>query len=132
MAYIGGAETPYPLHGVVPLNLSFGVMFNPKFQILEKYISDLKILLDYEDILDFVTHPATADNPWLNIGFGLEIGILEILSLRGGFAQGLFTSGIGLDFGFLQFHAAMFGTELSTEPGLRPVFNIQIGIEIQS
>jgi hypothetical protein len=113
---------------LLPFDLSVGTLFTPPLGFLSSYLSGLKIMLDYNDALGFLTHPATANNPWLNIGFGTEVTLLQILDLRGGFYQGLFTAGLGLDLKYFHIDAAMFGTELSTEPGLDPVFNLLVSV----
>lgn len=123
------SQTPTIANGIVPIDLSAGVMFSPYLGPVELYISKLKIFLDYGDILDFVTHPATAKNPILHVGIGAEVILLEILSLRAGFYDGLFSAGLGLDLTFFRLNMAMYGRELSTEPGLRPVYNLMIGID---
>ncbi len=122
------SETPSPSTGLEPLDLSAGVMLRPPLGVLQRYITDLTLLLDYQDILDFLTHPATARNPILHIGLGLELRLLEILSIRAGLAEGLLSGGLGFDLGVLTLSMAMFGTELSAEPGQRPVLNILLGL----
>ena len=104
-------------------------MFSPDFGKVERYISHLKIFLDYNDILDFFTHPATATNPVLHVGFGTEIVLLEILSIRAGFDEGLLSAGLGIDLTLFTLSVSMFGRELSPEPGLRPVYNLLIGLD---
>ena len=79
--------------------------------------------------MDFVTHPATATNPVLHIGVGLELTLLEILSLRGGFYDGYFSAGLGINMSFMKLNAAMFGRELSSEPGVNPAYNLAVGLE---
>ena len=123
------SETPTMTNGIVPVDLSAGIMFSPYLGPIELYVSNLKLFLDYGDILDFVTHPATAKNPILHVGIGAEVVLLEILSLRAGFYDGLFSAGLGLDLTFFRLNRAMYGRELSTEPGLRPVYNLMIGID---
>ncbi|MCD6121989.1 MAG: hypothetical protein J7K04_09150 [Spirochaetales bacterium] len=123
------SETPTESFGLVPIDLSAGIMFSPDLGAVEHYISGLKIFLDYSDILDFLTHPATASNPVLHVGFGTEIVLLEILSIRAGFNEGLFSAGLGIDLSLVTISLSMFGSELSPEPGLRPVYNLLIGID---
>ncbi len=118
-------------YGLNPIDLTAGVLFSPPLGILERYIDDLRLTLDYVDILDFLTHPATASNPILHVSVGAELRMLEILMIRGGFRQGLFAAGLGLDLTVFGINIAMYGTELSTEPGLRPVYNAQIGIDFR-
>jgi hypothetical protein len=122
------ADTPTKSSGIIPLDLSLGVAFTPRLGSLGRYISDFKLMLDYKDILDFLTHPGTARNWILHFGLGFEIGLLEALSVRGGFNQGLFSAGLGIDLAAMGIDISMFGTELSTEPGLRPVYNLILSL----
>ncbi|MFO7849387.1 MAG: hypothetical protein R6V67_05460, partial [Spirochaetia bacterium] len=85
--------------------------------------------LDYSDILDFWLYPRQAINPVLHVGIGTEITMLQILDIRLGFAQGLPTAGLGHDLHFFTLNAAIFGTERSTEPGMSPVYNMQLGFQ---
>jgi hypothetical protein len=123
-----GQSAPVTGFGYVPVDLSAGLMFTPGLGFLDRYITHLKIFLDYSDILDFWLHPDTAANWVLHVGLGTELTILEILSLRGGFADGYFSAGLGMDLSFFRLDVAMFGQELSLEPGLRPAFNVLFGI----
>jgi hypothetical protein len=124
-------EDPAPaVKGTVPMDLSIGVQYTPPLGFLEFYIRGLKLMLDYRDSLDFLTHPDTAVNPLLKVGFGIELQVLEVLWLRAGMTEGLLSAGFGLDYGLVRVHFAMFGSEQSIEPGLRSVFNIALGIEI--
>ncbi len=130
-AFIGGTETPSVSNGMYPARINFGFMYTPRLKRLGRFISGLRFLLDYDDIFDFLIRPAAARNPLLHIGFGTEVKLLKILSLRVGMYDGLFAAGLGLDLKVLTLNAAMFGTELSSEPGLRPVYNIMIGLEFR-
>jgi len=118
--------------GSVPLHLNCGLKWTPRLGILDRYISDFALLLDYYDILDFVVTPTTATNPLLHIGFGMEVKLLEILSLQGGFNEGLFAAGLGLDLTYFSINASMFGTEIGSEPGLQSVYNLILGISFRT
>jgi hypothetical protein len=110
-------------------NLCAGVMFRPPLGDFPWFISDLKIMLDYEDILDFAVHPETAVNPILHVGVGAEIVFLEVLSVRAGFYQGLFCAGLGIDLSIFQLNVSMFGSEQGLEPGLLPAYNVMISLK---
>jgi hypothetical protein len=116
---------------LTPLDLSVGVGFRPALGRLDRVVTDLVILADYVDILDFVFQPATARNPVLHAGIGLEVVLLDVLALRGGFSQGLFAAGLGIDLSFFTLNLSMFGQELSTEPGLAPAYNLVLGLEFR-
>jgi hypothetical protein len=126
--FIAGT-TPTTERAIIPLSLNIGVLWSPRLGYLGRYISDFKVLLDYEDILDFVVAPSTATNPILHLGIGTEITLLEILDLRAGFCQGLFSAGFGVDLTWFSLQMAMYGREASTDPGLNPQFNLRVGLE---
>jgi len=126
-----GAGTPVISYGYTPLNLSAGILFSPRLGFLERYVTNLKLMLDYSDILDFVTHAATATNPVLHVGIGAEVVVLQILALRAGFNEGYFSAGLGLNLTYFSLNLTMFGSELSTEPGLHPVYNLLVGLEFR-
>ncbi len=121
---IAGDTPTVTLGQRLPIDLSVGIAFTPTLKNLGRYISDLKVMVDYSDILDFLTHPATAANPILHVGLGLEATLMEILALRGGFGDGYFAAGVGLDLSFMRLDVSMYGSELSTEPGMRPAYNM--------
>jgi hypothetical protein len=114
----------------LPQDISFGLAFTPSLgETVDRYIQDVTVLLDYKDAFDFLLDPANSENFALKFGLGLELTLLEILDLRGGFSEGLFAAGMGLDLSVVELDVAMYGTELSAEPGLRPSYNIVIGLE---
>ncbi len=129
--FVDNAETPVISNGLVPLDLSAGVLFSPNLGDFERFINSLNIMLDYSDILDFLTHPATARNPVLHVGLGIDVQLLRILHVRGGFFQGLFSAGLGIDLTFFTLNAAMYGREVSAEPGIQPIYNIILGLEFR-
>jgi hypothetical protein len=61
----------------------------------------------------------------------VEVVMLQILALRAGFNEGYFSAGLGLNLTFFSLNLTMFGSELSTEPGLRPVYNLLLGLEFR-
>ncbi|MBN1798823.1 MAG: hypothetical protein JW822_09610 [Spirochaetales bacterium] len=125
--HFSGGGTPEFDYALV--NLCAGVMFQPPLGDFPWFISDFKIMLDYEDILDFAVHPDTATNPILHVGVGVEVVFLEVLAVRVGFYQGLFSAGLGIDLTIFQLDVSMFGSELGLEPGLLPTYNVMIGLK---
>ena len=128
----GVAPIEEDIYDLMKFELDFGMMYSLQADLSRYAISDIKVLLDYTDILDFWVYPELSTNPVLHVGFGTEITLMEILDLRVGLAQGLFAGGIGLDLHYFILNAAMFGTERSTEPGLSPVYNLQLGFEFRA
>ena len=130
-AFSSGAEPLDDIKGIVPFALDFGILYSPDFESKNLFISDINIYLDYYDILDFWLYPELAVNSILHVGIGAEVSMLSILDVRAGLNQGLFSAGLGLDLYYFKVNLAMFGSELSTEPGLQPVYNIQLGMEFR-
>ena len=129
-AFLDSTETvASPDYTALPQEISVGFAFTPSLGPVDRYVQDLMILLDYEDILDFWLNPNGGENIVLKFGAGLEFKLLEVLSIRAGFNEGLFAAGLGVDLTFVQLNAAMYGTELSSEPGLRPAYNLVLGLE---
>ncbi|NJL25493.1 MAG: hypothetical protein HC902_10185 [Calothrix sp. SM1_5_4] len=50
------------------------------------------------------------------INFGIEIG-LPLLDIRGGFREGYWTAGLGVNLGLFRVDAASYGVELGAYPG---------------
>jgi hypothetical protein len=126
-----GSKLPDVSYGLAPFDLSAGLMYSPTLVRWEPYITSMKIMLDYSDIFDFLMHPATASNPILHVGAGLEVVTLRILALRAGLGNGYFSAGMGINLTAFQLDFAVFGRELSLEPGIHPVYNLVLGLEFR-
>jgi hypothetical protein len=114
--------------GRVRPDVSIGARYSPRIVAWERVVNRFQFLLDYSDIFDFAIDPATARNPFLHVSLGAEAVILEIVSVRVGFGQGLPAAGFEIDLSFMDLSLSMFGTELSTEPGIRPTYNLVFGM----
>jgi hypothetical protein len=125
----GGSSTSKYI--ALPLDLSAGILFRPPLARLSWLISDLVIAADYHNMFDFATYPDGATDPLLHIGVGLELKMLEIVSLRAGYYQCLPSVGIGLDLSLFTIDFAYFGRELSKQPGGYPVDSYSIGIDLK-
>lgn len=133
--YSGGIEgfldsaDPSSENGLIPFKMNAGIELNPYLEFLERWISNFRFMLAYDDILDFWLYPTEAENWLLHLKAGLEITMLEILDVRVGLADGLLNAGFGLDLQIFELDAAMFGTELSGQPGTKPVYNLAVGFK---
>jgi hypothetical protein len=123
----GGTSNAW--YNVLPLDVSAGILFRPLLGKLERIFSDLVITADYHNIFDFLIYPPGATNPLLHIGAGLELKLLEIVSLRAGYYQCLPSAGLGLDLALFKLNFAYFGRELSAEPGGYTVGCYTVGVE---
>ncbi len=125
----GGSTVAAPTTTVLPANISFGMEYNPPLGNLGRYFNAISLYLDYRDILDFLLYPGTAENIVLKFSVGAQVRMLDILSLRAGFARGLPAFGFGLNLTAFTLNAAIYGDELSTEPGFKSVYHIIFGLE---
>ncbi len=97
---------------------------------LERYIDEVDLYASYFDAFDFLTRD-NPRNPLLKFAIGSEIRLLEIMRLRLAFSEGLPSAGFGLKLGAVDVNGAVYGRELSSEPGLRPVYNVGFSIDIR-
>ncbi len=114
---------------LAPLDLSFGVAGDVPIGPLAPYIDGVRLFLDYRDALDFVVLDH-ADHPLLKLSLGSEVTVLDIVDLRFGLGRGLPAVGVGLDLEFLSVNGAVYGAELSSQPGGNPVYNVAFGIDV--
>jgi len=114
-----------------PTELNLGVRYRPETPERWSGVEYLQLYADYRDAIDFLVRPDETDNIALKPAIGAELRLLKVLSLRAGFARGLPAAGFGIDAGPVEINTAVFGTELSGEPGLRPVFNAMFGARVR-
>jgi len=125
----GDAQVGKSVAGLVPADLAFGIAYQPDFEVLDLLGVDVLVMLDYVDILDlFNTIPR---HPILNVCLGMEVTVLDILSVRAGIKDALPTAGFGIDLSVFTFSLAMYGEELSLEPGGRPVYNLLAALDFK-
>jgi hypothetical protein len=77
----------------------------------------LSLMLDYRDLVNIFTNDYTTRNPILNLGFGAEAQIIRFIYARIGVNDMLPAVGIGFDIKVFKINAAIYGKELSNEPG---------------
>jgi hypothetical protein len=112
-------------YAVVQPRLAFGVLYRIRNDFLDRYISDFIVMLDYRDFLDLFS--LIPRNPVLNLSLGAEITLLKILRLRAGIAEALPAVGFGIDMKILTFDFAIRGRELGLDPGIQPVYAVDLG-----
>jgi hypothetical protein len=128
--YFNGVPSS-PWYNFLPLDITAGVLFRPPLGWFGRYLSDLKLMVDYHSIFDWLFYPPGATNPLLHIGLGIELKLLQIVSLRAGYYQCLPSAGLGLDFTLFAINFAYFGREMSSEPGGAPVYCYSMGLEFK-
>ena len=115
--------------GLVSPDISIGVAYLLPFQFLERLGADVLVLADYSDILNLLS--IFPRNPILNVRLGVELTLLDILSLRAGIKEALPTAGFCIDLSAFSFSLAMYGQELGMEPGSRPVYNLLMALDFR-
>ncbi|MBI9100705.1 MAG: hypothetical protein JEY91_19690 [Spirochaetaceae bacterium] len=122
-------EAPQFEYVNLPQDYSIGILYEPDISFFNGLLANIKIMFDYNDIFDFALNHENARHILLHFGLGGEFTLFDILSLRFGFYEGLPAFGAGLDLHMFKFNFAMFGRELSTQPGLMSVYNLMFGID---
>jgi hypothetical protein len=113
-------------YATVTRRLDLGLMYRIRSPLLHRYISDFTILVDYQNFMDLFS--LIPRNPILNVGIGAELVILNALSLRAGVADALPAIGFGLDLSFMKIEFAIRGKELGLEPGMNPIYAVDLGL----
>ena len=122
----GGAATGTGTYSTIKSSLDVGFSLSPRFTFLDRYVSTLTFMVDYRDILDLWA--LIPRNPILNVGMGLELVVLDALSLRAGISEALPALGFGIDFSVMQLDFAMRGVELGLDPGVQPTYAVDLGL----
>jgi hypothetical protein len=112
----------------VPTTLNLGVAYT--LQPLPWL--GLAFMLDYRDVINmFQADDYTKKNPILNLGLGTEVSVLQFLKLRLGLNEMLPAAGFGLVAKAFQFNVAIYGRELSNEPGGFSTYGLDLSIAIR-
>ncbi|MDR2258062.1 MAG: hypothetical protein LBE14_02810 [Treponema sp.] len=119
-------EVPQNTYGTVNPRLDLGFTYRIRSEFLERYISNFSILADYRNFLDLFS--LIPRNPILNIGLGVELVVLNALSLRAGIADALPAVGFGLDLSFMKLDCSIYGKELGLDPGVQSVYAVDMGL----
>jgi hypothetical protein len=122
-------STASAMNVFLPMDISFGLCWRPPLGRLYPTITSLTLVADYRDAFDFLIYPPRATNPWLHISAGLELVLLEIVTLRAGFYQCLPGGGVGIDLSLFKLNFAVYGRELSPIPGGKPTYIYMLGLE---
>ena len=113
-------------YATVKRRLDLGIKYRIRSPGIDRYISRFTVMADYRDFLDLFS--LIPRNPILNIGVGVEITVLNALSFRVGLTDALPAFGIGLDLKFMQLDFAIHGKELGLDPGVMPVYAMDVGL----
>lgn len=104
--------------------VNFGIGVDIPLGPLKLVISDLDFYIDYYDLLMF------EENPFLHIGTGVDITLLDKLHLLAGFYEGLISLGLNIDLKGFNVGFAMYGSEEGSQPGTNSVFNFMFSLGV--
>lgn len=125
-AFNDGEPSVAQSYMTVQPRLNLGLMYVLPFEFVKRYTSRIALMADYKDILDlFAVLPR---NPVLNASMGIEIVLLDALSLRAGIQDALLSLGAGMDLTFMRVDIAMRGIELGIDPGLNPQMAVDLAL----
>jgi hypothetical protein len=113
-------------YATVTRRLDLGLMYRIRSPFLHRYISSLAVMVDYQNFMDLFS--LIPRNPVLNIGIGVELVLLNVLSLRAGIADALPALGFGLDLSFMKIDFSIRGKELGLEPGMQSTYGVDLGL----
>lgn len=104
--------------------VNFGLGVDIPLGPLKYVISDFDFYLDYYDLL------MLEENPFLHIGTGVDITLLDKLHLLAGFYEGLISLGLNIDLKGFNVGFAMYGSEEGSQPGTNSVFNFMFSLGV--
>ncbi|MDR1278428.1 MAG: hypothetical protein LBK02_06730 [Treponema sp.] len=119
-------EAPVRSYGTVNSRLDFGLKYRIRSPFLDRYISVFSVMADYRNFLDL--RSLIPRNPILNVGLGAEIVLLNVLSIRAGISDALPAAGFGLNLSFVKLDCSIYGKELGLDPGIQPVYAVDVGL----
>ncbi|MFW6387653.1 MAG: hypothetical protein ACOC0B_00115 [bacterium] len=114
----------------LPVEINTGMRYRVRLGRLANLIDQVDVYASYFDAFDFLTRD-NPRNPLLKFALGTEVQVLDILSLRGGFSEGLLAAGAGVELGVVHLNGAVYGRELSSEPGLNSVYNVGFSVDVR-
>ncbi|MDR0684960.1 MAG: hypothetical protein LBF83_07510 [Spirochaetaceae bacterium] len=117
--------------GAVPVTprASAGISWRITSPFWHYYFSDITLSVDYVGLLENMAE--TPRDPLLNISAGVEVRMLEVFSIRGGFLGMQPSGGIGIDFTFMNIDLALYSKELGVLPNSYPTIAMTIDISFR-
>jgi hypothetical protein len=113
-------------YATVMPRLALGFLYKIRNNFVDRHFSDFILMLDYRDFIDlFHSHPR---NPLLNVSFGMEIALLQVMHIRAGIAEALPSLGFGIDMHILTLDFAVRGREMGLDLWEQPVYAVDLGL----
>ncbi|MDR3167791.1 MAG: hypothetical protein LBT93_07595 [Treponema sp.] len=122
--HLNGADSGSSEIGYIKPKVNFGAAYS----FTPWKFAAFSLMLDYRDVVNIFTNDYTTRNPILNIGFGAEAQIIQFIYARVGVNDMLPAVGIGFDIKVLKIDAALYGKELSHEPGGMSTYALDLSL----
>ncbi len=120
----GSAALSYD-EALVRAKLDIGAVIRPNFSFIREYLSSCVFALDYHDLLSL----ASGGDPFLPLSLGMELVVLDVLSLRAGVAEALPSFGLGLDLSAARVDFSIAWTRTGGQQ-TKPALNINAGVAL--
>jgi len=127
-AFLDGsaADTKVSQAALVPADLSVGFYQVINSRLLTRLGVKWEWMADYKDI--FNLFKPVPRHVLLNLGIGTRLTFLDIVQISFGINDTLPSFGFELDLKATKVSVSMYGRELGLDPGVRPVYNLLVGL----
>ena len=97
-------------------------------------ISSWTAYADYDNVLNLMpkNKEKLKRNPLLGLSAGTEVVLFKTIALRAGINESYLSAGLGVKLAALHIDFAVFGSERSLEPGLKPQMNAAFSVSIHN
>jgi hypothetical protein len=107
-AFSGGDSPLSTEWAMLTSRANISICFRTRDTIISETFTDMIFMLDYSGLFNLIAN-GTERNPLLDIGFGIEIQIINNLAIRLGFKQMMPAGGLGINMHYLQLNITLLG-----------------------
>jgi hypothetical protein len=119
------ASAPAGYLGYIQPHINLGV----SYKLFDNPIISWAVMADYKDLVNlFRQNKYGSRNGWLNLSFGTEATLFNLVSVRLGMNEMLPAVGLGFNLFICKLDAAFYGKELGNEPGQLSTYAMDIGL----
>jgi hypothetical protein len=111
--------------GYIQPHINLGV----SYKLFDNPVISWAVMADYKDLVNlFRQNKYDSRNGWLNLSFGTEATLFNLVSVRLGMNEMLPAVGLGFNLFVCKLDAAFYGKELGNEPGQLSSYAMDIGL----
>ena len=114
------------------LAVGFGVKIPTEYSF--GLITSWTAYADYDNVFNLLpkNKEKLARNPLLGLSAGTEVVLFKTIALRAGINESYLSAGLGVKLAAFHIDFALFGTERSLEPGLKPQMNAAFSVSFHN